>query len=281
MIYDFMELTWLEIEALKKNKLALVLPIAPIEEHGTHLPLGVDCFLTESWVDECLSCVEGYDWVKVPIQTVGCADIKGFVGNMHISQNTLCQYVYELLNNYASWGIQNIIIISGHADPKHAIAIEKACSKVNKKYGLRCFAPMGAIFSGDHGSVKQIYTQELKEMLEEFPNDFHAGWIETSIMLHLMENKVKGNYLELEATLIKAKDMIFPKRVNRIIENKGHIGYPNLATKHLGELLQKDMVDRLSDCVSKFLNRKEYEPYEHHFLYKIKFLHPKRIREVK
>lgn len=94
-----MELIWLELQELNKEKLALILPIAPIEEHGKHLPIGVDCYLTESWLDGYLLRETEFDWIKVPLQTIGCSDFNRFPGNMHIHQNTLCQYVYELLQN--------------------------------------------------------------------------------------------------------------------------------------------------------------------------------------
>lgn len=281
MIYDLMELTWLELKELNKEKLALMLPIAPIEEHSKHLPLGVDCYLTESWVNGCLLKEEKFNWIKVPMQTIGCSEIKGFPGNMHISQNTLAQYVYELLKKYVSWGIKNIVVISGHADPKHAIAIEKACEKVNKEHGNLCFAPMGAIFSGNDILIKSKYYDRLNEMFEQYPNDFHAGWIETSIMLYLMKNKVKENYRDIESIEIKKKDMMFSKRVNKKIECNGHIGYPSFATEELGELLQNKMIDILINAIHNFLDRGNYECYSHHFLYKIKFLHPKKIKGVK
>jgi creatinine amidohydrolase len=50
MSQKLIELNWMEIEKLDKEKTVIVSGVAPIEEHGIHLPMGVDVYETEHWI---------------------------------------------------------------------------------------------------------------------------------------------------------------------------------------------------------------------------------------
>lgn len=271
-----MELRWTDIEELDKEKTVILLGVAPIEEHGRHLPIGVDVYETEHWINNSIDKLEkefsGYTFLTMLIIPYGNAYMKGFVGNMHLSQKMLYHLVLDSLAAIAQWGIKNIVIISGHADPKHLIGIEQACEVVNKKYGKIAFSPMGAIFSEKVSMKPSKKTQCMYDKLQEYPNDFHAGWIETSCMLSINEQLVNPNYKEQPDIHIKDQEMIFPRAVMKKIKDYGHIGYPREATVELGIALNEDMAERIKICVEAFIQRKNYEQYEHHELYRLPFL---------
>ena len=44
---DWMEMTWQEIAGAETGRWIAVLPLAAVEQHGPHLPLGVDSFIAE------------------------------------------------------------------------------------------------------------------------------------------------------------------------------------------------------------------------------------------
>jgi len=46
---SILDLNWKEIKALPKEKTFLFMTVAPMEEHGMHLPIGVDIQLGEYW----------------------------------------------------------------------------------------------------------------------------------------------------------------------------------------------------------------------------------------
>ena len=41
-VLKFEEISWKKIDALDRDKTIFFLPIAPMEEHGPHLPVGTD-----------------------------------------------------------------------------------------------------------------------------------------------------------------------------------------------------------------------------------------------
>lgn len=284
MSKNVLELKWTDIEEVDKEKTVVFLGIAPIEEHGRHLPIGVDIYETTHWMNNSINKLENvfsdYIFLMMPIIPYGNAYMKGFVGNIHLSQKMLYHLVLDSLAAIAQWGIKNIVIISGHADPKHLIAIEQACEVVNKKYGKIAFSPMGAIFSEKVSVKPSQNTQNMYDKLKEYPDDYHAGWIETSCMLSINEQLVNPNYKEQPSIHIKDQEMMFPRVLIKRIKDYGHIGYPSEATVELGNALNEDMAEKIKICVEAFIQRVNYQQYEHHELYRLPFLKVRKWRWI-
>ncbi len=281
---DILKLTWQELDALPKDKTVLFLTFAPIEEHSHHMPLGVDIFLGEAWKNKAIEMISekhfDYHLMTMPPIPFAQGSIKGFPGCLHVSQKTVYQVTYEILDKIGSWGIKNIIIIASHGEPKHLIAIEEACEKINKKHGLCAISPMGAFFSYNELGIDLNLPEPVKQQLKKYPNDFHAGWIETSAMLDIDENLVKKEFTRLPDTYIKEKEMIFPNKVSKKIAGLGHIGFPRLGSKEFGELLNINSAEFIYKATLAFVTRQDYKKYQHHALYKIPFLRTYFMRNV-
>ena len=112
-------------------------------------------------------------------------------------------------------------------------------------------------------------------MFEEYPNDFHAGWIETSNMLDINEDLVRSKYKDQENVEIEPQSMIDSNKINNSIAGNGHIGYPKIATKELGGLLNENMSNKLFEAVVDFMTNLDKSLYKHHFLYEVPFLKAK------
>lgn len=277
------KITRKEIEKIDKKNTILILGIAPIEQHGIHLPIGTDNYLTDMWINDSAKQLEekhNYNILTTPIIPIGCSDLSGFYGDIHISQKLLYKLVFSILSQIARWDIKNIIIISAHADPKHQIAIEEACIDINKKYGEIAFSPMGAIFSNDKVGLTLNQTPEVSSLLKKYGSDFHAGWIETSLMLYYNKHLVNQNYKNINDLIVNEKDMICPKKIKKLLMPLGHIGYPKLSTIALGEDLHKIMVGDIVKAIINFIEKKDYNKYKHHFLFKIPFLRVKKFRRL-
>ncbi len=285
MSRNVMEITWEELEKMDKKKTVMFITLAPIEQHGRHLPLGVDVYESKYWEQETLKLLENkytdYEFLVMPPVTFGYGSMSGFPGNLYLKQTTIKAVAYEIIENIVNWGINNIVIISGHADPKHLIAIEEACEEINTKYGVCAFSPMGAIFSSKEKGLSINNHPKIKEIYNKFSNDFHAGWIETSNMLDIENSLVKSNYLKQPDVDINPQDMIYPEKISRKIEKFGHIGYPKIAKAELGKLLNEEMVQILFEAVNAFIKRDNYQLYEHHFLYNNPYLRTNKNEGVK
>ncbi|MBY2477644.1 creatininase family protein [Clostridioides difficile] len=276
MNFNLLNLSWEDILNLDKEKLIVFVGIAPIEEHGKHLPIGVDIYETEAWINLAIekldSVLPNYYYGKLPIIPFGFADMGTFPGNIHVNRELIYKITYSTLENIVKWGVTNIIIVSGHADPLHTITIEQSCEAINKEYGMVSIAPMGSIFNSKQKEILRDFPGFVEEKIKLFPNDFHAGWIETSNMLALYPELVNNNYQERPDISIKDNEMMDIQKVIDVIKNEGHIGFPKEASKELGIELNNNVGEEICKATHNFILRSNYEKYMHHPLYDISAL---------
>ncbi len=283
-IKDLSLITWKEIKDIDKQNSILFVTMAPIEEHGLCLPLATDLIEGEHWSKDAMLKLEereGYKCFYLPAFPIAAASVNEFYGCIHFSMNTTYVVARELLDNLVHMGFMNIVLIASHADPVHHIAVEKAVRRVNRHYGIRAISPLGAFFSLEELGIKHLSPKLILEMVKKYPNDFHAGWIETSSLIAIKKNFVRKGYKELPRTFINDRDIISKKKQLAAMGEYGHLGNPAVADKELGELINQDIAEFIVAAVKSFVKRKNYKIYMHHFLYRIPFLHLGFIRKTK
>lgn len=269
---DLSLLTWKEIKEIDKSKSIVFVVLAPIEEHGWHLPLATDLIEGNCWSKGAMEQIERNNEVEcyyLPAFPVASASVNEFYGSIHFSMKTTYDVTYGILESVRCMGFVNVVVIASHADPQHQIAVEKAVRKINKKHGICAFAPMGQIFMGQ--GVKEPEALEFFE--KEHPNDFHAGWVETSSMLAISDNLVSDSYKDVPDSDITDRDMIFKKKQINAMGQYGHLGAPRYASKDVGKMLNDNCIASIADAVIKFYKRDGYEQYANYALYKILPLH--------
>lgn len=269
---DLSLLTWKEIKEINKEKSIVFVVMAPIEEHGWHLPLATDLIEGEHWSKEAMTYIEKTSDATcfyLPSFPIASASVNEFYGSIHFTMRTTYEVAYGILDSLRCMGFRNIIIIASHADPQHLIAVEKAVRKINKKHSKCALAPMGQIFMGE--SVKLPCELELFE--KQHADDYHAGWVETSSLLAMGKDYVRDGYKDLPDSVITDRDMISRKKQLEAMGEYGYLGAPRLASEELGKQLNDNCIESIADAVLKFYNRDGYQRYEHYSLYKILPLH--------
>lgn len=269
---DLSLMTWKEVRETDKNKSIVFVVLAPIEEHGTHLPLATDIVEGEYWSKGAMQKLEqklGVECFYLPSFPIASASVNEFYGSIHFSMSTTYEVAYAVLESVCYMGFRNIVVIASHADPQHQIAIEKAVRKINKRNGLSVIAPMGQIFMG----VSTEKSLELENFEKEHENDYHAGWIETSSLLDIDSEYVRNGYENLPDSQITDKDMIFRKKQIEAMGEYGYIGSPRYASVEIGKELNDNCIASICDAVERFYKRDGYQKYEHYSLYNILPLH--------
>jgi creatinine amidohydrolase len=72
---DWLEMTWQDIADAATEHWIAVLPLAAIEQHGPHLPLGVDSFIAEAYLGRVRELLpDDLPVTFLPIQRVGISD---------------------------------------------------------------------------------------------------------------------------------------------------------------------------------------------------------------
>jgi len=273
-IFDLARSPWTVFPGFQKSRNLLIVPIAPVEEHGPHLPLGTDLLFTEHWARELAErlslrfpdlAIAIYP--SVPI-AYGCIPLSsGLRGCFHVSSSTLRAVVRELLIDAAQSGIESTVVLSAHADPRHQLALEYACEDANASSSMVALSPSGALFSAGELGLAISIGAETRPLLEKAPDDFHAGWIETSMMLELDPTLVDDGYENLASVHISARDMADPGIVAERTKGQGWLGSPALASRAAGRELLSNAADFLERAASALIERSGWERYAHHFLY--------------
>ena len=170
-------LTTHELKTISAQKPLIIIPIGTIEWHSDHLPLGVDCLLSQATCDE-ISALTGC--VVAPLISCGIsrnlAPHKGYFGTIDtISINTLENLLVELGEGYAEMGFKVAALITGHGESEHFRAINTAIS--------RSTAIKIVLLSAEDFTRDKIQKLADVEQTWPFATDHAAEW-ETSMMLH-------------------------------------------------------------------------------------------------
>lgn len=244
-IHKLEELTWKQLDELPRDRTVLFVPVSPLEEHGTHLPLGVDAFSAVAFARACaeefVSRGDGRHAVLGPLIPLGTWTFD-FVGSVWIRQRIVRALVEDFGDSYARYGFRHILVTNGHGAPGHVVALEEACQRVTRRHrksGVQMVSPLGPMIARYFGGE---YARALREamggkMSEQdaalLPEDIHAGFYETSMTLHLRPELVGEEFRRLPPVLVP-KGKLFFSTARLAGEGLGYIGYPTKADPAIG-----------------------------------------------
>ncbi len=213
---------------LKKTK-TIIFPFGTVEEHGTHLPLNTDTLIVYEVLKRLIRKRKVF--LAPPVYYGVCTTTKQHPGTISITPETLRKLTLDLVTDAYKKGLRNFFLISGHGGGLHMYALKEVAEIVIEELkGIKI-----AVIS-----PYDILYKELSE-LAETPNDLHAGEIETSLILALAPELVKGRSKEEYPKLPKpfvVKDKVRYWR-------GGVWGNPGKASREKGEKAVKLIVNKI------------------------------------
>ena len=178
---DWMDMTWQEIAGAKTARWIAVLPLAAVEQHGPHLPLGVDTFIAEAYLARVRDILpENLPVTFLPVQRVGVsAEHLSFPGTLTISATTAIAAWTELGESLKRAGLRKLVLVTSHGG--NVAAMEVVARE------LRTRLDMLAVTVGWHrfGYPEGTFSAEEKR------HGIHGGDIETSLMLAAQPETVR------------------------------------------------------------------------------------------
>ncbi|MEM1428213.1 MAG: creatininase family protein [Pseudomonadota bacterium] len=178
--FDWAEYRRTEYRDLDPMKSIAVLPTAAIEQHGPHLPVGVDTMIAEGMLAELRrTCPDDLDIRILPVQAVGKSNEHlDAPGTLTLDAPTALAAWTQIGLSVARAGVRKIVIVNSHGGNLDLISI------LSRE--LRVRAGMLAVKCqwGAFGTPEGIFS--------EFEQAFgiHGGESETSLMLHFQPHTV-------------------------------------------------------------------------------------------
>ncbi|MFT4795089.1 MAG: creatinine amidohydrolase [Paracoccaceae bacterium] len=151
-----------------------ILPTAAVEQHGPHLPVGVDMMIMDGMLDTLRSAApDDLDLRILPVQAVGKSNEHLHApGTLTLTAETALRAWTEIGLSVARAGVKKLVIVNSHGGNLDLISI------LSRE--LRVQAGMLAVKSQwfGFGTPPGVYTDD------ERAYGIHGGDAETSLMLH-------------------------------------------------------------------------------------------------
>jgi len=209
------EMSWPEIEAGLKQTKTVILPVGATEEHGPHLPTITD---TIQAMEVARAVADKKNvFLAPPLHYGVCRSTRGFPGTITVSHDALRAFVKDLLISFTDSGFANVMILTGHAGGQHMAALEEACQMAVEERDFR----VSLVYLFDFIDASAVQT----------PHDGHAGEMETSLMMVIRKDLVKGK--PNEHFPVRPRFLIM-KNVRHLMGN-GVMGNPEPATPEKGK----------------------------------------------
>jgi creatinine amidohydrolase len=239
------------LDALDRVRTVVILTVSPLEEHGPHLPLGVDAFtarhLAESLAERLVASRPGLAVVLAPTLHLGSCTFDG-AGTVRVRQRVLRDALVDYGDSLARAGFRHIFVANGHAGPGHLVALEEAAAIVSRRRRVTMASLTGALaWDFRRGRLLPKVEGALGRPLSEaerqaFADDAHGGWWETSLMLVLRPDLVDPRFRELPAARYSLAERLRPNYPLRA-GGRGYVGHPALAAPGFAHAVTSVILD--------------------------------------
>lgn len=176
--YRYNRLTWPEMNDAIGRQPVVILPTGSTEQHGRHLPLDVDLFLTESVCHEVGRRAGGNVLVLPPIPYGLNRHHIDFPGTIHVEPETWIAFCLNVTKSVAYHGFEKILLVNGHGS--NVPMIDLVARRTTWETESLCAA------------IHYInFALEAFETVKDTEVVAHADEFETSLYLHLAADRVQ------------------------------------------------------------------------------------------
>jgi creatinine amidohydrolase len=170
---DWVEMTWEDFSGADKTCWIAVLPVAAVEQHGPHLPVGVDAYIAAAYLSRARELLPPELPVSfLPMLPIGTSEEhRAFPGTLTLSAQTAIRTLTEIGESVHRAGVRKLVIANSHGGNISAVDLVARDLRVR----LDIFVVACSWFA--FGYPDGLFSKE------EQTHGIHAGAIETSIML--------------------------------------------------------------------------------------------------
>ena len=244
--HRYNRLTWAEINEAIARQPVVILLTGSTEQHGRHLPLDVDLFLTESICLEVGRRAGGQVLVLPPIPYGLNLHHIDFPGTIHIEPEVFIAFCLNITKSVAYHGFEKLLVVNGHGSNVPLIDI------VARRTTLETSSLCAAVH------YIWLAVEEFKR-IKDTEVIAHADEFETSLYLHLAPDRVqmdqagadddvRGTYLSSDSTSPYARFNDYWSRWTDL----GVHGDARTATSEKGQIIFETAVRRMLELVDEW-----------------------------
>lgn len=163
-----------EYQSIDPQRTIAILPTAAIEQHGPHLPVGVDTMINQGMLDTlCTRIPDDLDIRILPVQAVGKSNEHLHApGTLTLPVDVAIKLWVEIGLSVARAGVRKLAIINSHGGNLDIIGI------VSRELRVQANMLVGKSQWTSFGHPDDMYPQHEQKF------GIHGGDVETSLMLH-------------------------------------------------------------------------------------------------
>jgi len=232
---DWMEMTWTDVAAGDPQRWIAVLPVAAVEQHGPHLPLGVDSYIADAYIARVLPLLPAdLPATFLPVQKIGQSDEhRAFPGTLSFSARTIIGAYTEIGESLYRCGVRKLVIVTSHGG--NVAAVELVARDLRVRLRMLAVTCAWHRFGYPPGTFERL----------EQRHGVHAGDVETSLMLAAKPATVRMERAvpAVPVTVKMAEDFKWLSAFRPVgfgwmtqdLHPTGAVGDATLATAHKGE----------------------------------------------
>jgi creatinine amidohydrolase len=169
---DWVDMTWQDFAHGDVARWIAVLPLGATEQHGPHLPLGVDTFIAQAYLARVRALLpEHLPVTFLPTQATGQSEEHtAYPGTLSLSADTLARTLRDLGQSTHRAGLRKLVLVNSHGGNWQTIELAARALRVE----FRMFVV--AVSWHRFGYPAGLFGE--REVL----HGIHAGEIETALM---------------------------------------------------------------------------------------------------
>ena len=236
-------LSWTDIQAMPDRENAVIIqPVGAIEQHGPHLPIGVDSAIGLAVLGKALakldSTIPAY---ALPNLYYGKSNEHWhFPGTITLSAQTLLAVLMEVAESLYRSGFRKVVLMNSHGGQPQIIEI--VARDLHQKYADLMVFPL-FVWRVPHIADTLLTPQEMELGI-------HAGDAETSLLLSILPETVKMERAIADYPPTLPKDSLLSMEgklpfawMTRDLSKSGIIGDPTPATPEKGDRLLESLAN--------------------------------------
>ncbi len=185
VIRQWQDMTWKDFQTRDMSNMIAVLPLAAIEQHGPHLPLGTDVMIMRGYLERVLARLPGDLGVLfLPVQETGTSDEHiEFPGTLSLAPQTLMRMLTDTGGSVYRTGCRKLVMLNSHGG--NSSVIDLAARQLRRAHGMLVVSASWHRFGYPDGMFDQ----------PELIHGIHGGDIETSLMMAFRPDLVREDMI--------------------------------------------------------------------------------------